>query len=146
MPPAPHGPALTGRLRPGRRSRNLAVPAGGPGRGPGCCEFRHRPGLPGWASPSPTGPSRSDASGILTTWYKRVHTCFKYVCTCYVQCLSTAADRHGMYKNENTCTCFKHVHTCLQINEHVCTWYVHGMYKVTYKRVCTLFKHVCTRL
>ncbi len=38
-----------------------------------------------------------------------VHTCFKYVCTCYVQCLSTAADRHGMYKNENSCTCFKHV-------------------------------------
>ena len=89
-----------------------------------------------------------EPSGILTTWYKRVHTCFKYVCTSYVQCLSTAADRHGIYKNEKSCTCFKfkHVHILLQIHVHVCTWYVHGMYKGSYKRVCTWFKHVCTRL
>ena len=86
------------------------------------------------------------ASGILTTWYKRVHTCFKYVYTTYVQCLLTAADRHGIYKNEKSRTCFKHVHTFLQIHVHVCTRYVHGMYKGSYKRVCTWFKHVCTRL
>jgi len=104
------------------------------------------------ARPEPTiaGPKHGDAgcspSGILTTWYKRVYTCFKHVCTSYVQCLSTAADRHGIYKNENPCTCFKHVHTYLQIHVHVCTWYVHGMYKGSYKRVCTSFKHVCTCL
>ena len=85
-------------------------------------------------------------SGILTTWYKRVYTCLKHVCTSYVQCLSTAADRHGIYKTEKSCTCFKHVHIFLQIHVHVCTWYVHGMYKGSYKRVCTWFKHVCTRL
>ncbi len=97
-------------------------------------------------SPRRSGGRTHSASGILTTWYKRVHTCFKHVCTRYVQCLSTAADRHGIYKNENSCTCSKHVHTYLQIHVHVCTQYVHSMYKGTYKRVCASFKHVYTRL
>ena len=39
-----------------------------------------------------------------------------------------------------------HVHTFLKIYVHVCTWYVHGMYKASYKRLCTSFRHVCTRL
>ncbi len=42
------------------------------------------------------------ASGILTTWYKRVHTCLRHVCTRYVQCLSTAAYIHAMYKYEKS--------------------------------------------
>ncbi len=37
------------------------------------------------------------AFGILTTWHKRVQTCLYHVCTVYVQCYSTAADRHGIY-------------------------------------------------
>jgi hypothetical protein len=40
-----------------------------------------------------TGPP-----GILTTWHKHVQTCPYHVCTVYVQCYSTAADRHGIYK------------------------------------------------
>ncbi len=29
---------------------------------------------------------------------------------------------------------------------HVCAWYVQGMYIPRYRRVCTLFRHVCTCL
>ncbi len=38
-----------------------------------------------------------------------------------------------------------HVYTFVQML-HVCTWYVHAMYIQRYKRVCTLFRHVCTCL
>jgi hypothetical protein len=82
--------------------------------------------LPSYTVNSPHNTEKLPSSGILTTWYKRVYTCLKHVCTSYVQCLSTAADRHGIYKNEKSCTCFKHVHIFLQIHVHVCTWYVHG--------------------
>ena len=53
--------------------------------------------------------------------------------TCYVQ----------IWKIMNM---YIHVHTFLKMYVHVCTWYVHGMYKASYKRVCTSFRHVCTSL
>ncbi len=53
--------------------------------------------------------------------------------TCYVQ----------IWKIMNM---YIHVHTILQMYVHVCTWYVQCMYKALHKHVCTLFRHVCTRL
>ncbi len=41
--------------------------------------------------------ARWSQSGILTTWHKRAQTCLYHVCTVYIPCYSTAADRHGMY-------------------------------------------------
>ena len=37
-----------------------------------------------------------------------------------------------------------HVYTFLQMYIHVYTWYVHGMYNLMYKRVCTSFRRVRT--
>jgi hypothetical protein len=39
-----------------------------------------------------------------------------------------------------------HVCTHLQMYIHVYTWYVHGMYILQYKHVCTSFRRVCTCL
>jgi len=76
-------------------------------------------------------------SGILTTWYKRVHTCLRHVCTRYVQCLSTAAYIHAMYKYEKSWTC-----TYMYIHFWKCMYtYVHGMYMVCTKRAINVYVH-----
>ena len=80
------------------------------------------------------------SSGILTTWYKRVHdTCLslRHVCTLYVQCLSTAAYIHAMYKYEKSWTC-----TYMYIHFWKCMYtYVHGMYMVCTKRAINVYVH-----
>ena len=76
-------------------------------------------------------------SGILTTWYKRVHTCLRDVCTRYVQCLVTAAYIHAMYKYEKSWTCtYMYIQCCQSMYT-----YVHGMYNVYTKCGINMYVH-----
>ena len=74
---------------------------------------------------------------VVTTWYKRVHTCLRDVCTRYVQCLVTAAYIHAMYKYEKSWTCtYMYIQCCQSMYT-----YVHGMYNVYTKCCINMYVH-----
>ncbi len=102
----------------------------------------------GWAA---LRPNARRTSGILTTWHEYVQTCLYHVCTVYVQWYSSLQILHIIVTKLQILKIINmpvyrdiHVYIFLQMYIHVYTWYVHGMYMLRYKRVCTLFRRVCT--
>jgi hypothetical protein len=89
---------------------------------------------------TPSESSRvTHASGILTTWHKRVQTCLYHVCTVYVQCYAVVQQLTDIvYTNiEN----HKHVHTCIYICKKCIYTYIHCMYMVCTFEFINVYVH-----